>query len=132
MPATPPVIYVPPSAGGAPPAAGAIFEPAPAGKGLLAISGVSTSGVNGQVVYAGLIQNRPAWSTNGTQTAGAANVIVEYTGTAWKVSLGSAYSATKTSGATTPDGLTAWTVGTGTGSPTLAAFTAATPPVVTA
>jgi hypothetical protein len=98
---------------------------------LLAISGVSTAGVNGQVVYAGLIQNRPAWSTNGTQTAGAANVIVEYIGTAWKVSLGSAYSATKISASATPDGLTSWIVGTGTGSPTVAAFTAGTPPAVT-
>lgn len=99
---------------------------------MLTISGVSTSGVNGNVTYCGLILGMPAWSNDGTQTAGASNTIVEYTGTAWKVSRGSSYSATKTSAAATPDGLTSWTVGTGTGGPTIAAFAVPTPPVITA
>ena len=80
----------------------------------------------------GLILGLPAWSTDGTQTAGASNTIAEYTGTAWKVSRGSSYSATKTSAAATPDGLTSWTVGTGVGGPTIAAFAVPTPPVITA
>ena len=100
---------------------------------MLAISGVSTSGINGNVFYAGLIAGKPAWSTDGSQTAGAGNTIVEYiSGTSWKVSRGTSYSATKVSGAATPDGLTSWTVGTGTGSPGLAAAAAPTPNVITA
>jgi hypothetical protein len=100
---------------------------------MLVISGVTTAGVNGNVIYCGLIAGRPAWSSNGTQTAGAANTIVEYiSGTSWKVSRGSSYSATKVSAAATPDGLTAWTVGTGTGSPGIAAFAVPTPPAITA
>jgi hypothetical protein len=133
MPASPPVIYTPPSAGGPPAAARAVFEPAPAGKSTLIISGVSTAGINGRVIYCGLIANKPAWSTDGTQTAGASNTIVEYiSGTSWKVSRGSSYSATKVSAAAAPDGLTSWTVGTGTGSPTIAAFAVPTPPAITA
>lgn len=132
MPTTPPVIYTPPSAGAPPSAAGAVFEPAPSGKGMLSISGVATAGINGTVIYCGLILGKPAWSSDGSQTAGASNTIVEYTGTAWKVSRGSSYSATKTSAAATPDGLTTWTVGTGSGSPTIAAFAVAAPPVITA
>lgn len=133
MPAAPPVIYTPPSAGAPPSAPGAIYEKAPDGKAVLVISGVSTSGINGSVVYAGLIAGKPAWSTDGSQTAGAANTIVEYiSGTSWKVSRGSSYSATKVSAAASPDGLTTWTVGTGTGSPTIAAASAPTPPAITA
>lgn len=131
MPSAPPVIYTPPTPGSSPAVAKAVFEPAPSGKAMLTISGVTTSGINGNVIYCGLILDKPAWSTDGTQTAGASNTIVEYTGTAWKVSRGSSYSATKTSAATTPDGLTTWTVGTGTGSPTIAAFAVAAPPVIT-
>jgi hypothetical protein len=99
---------------------------------MLVISGVTTAGINGRVIYCGLIAGRPAWSTDGTQTAGAANTIVEYiSGTSWKVSRGSSYSATKVSAAATPDGLTAWTVGTGSVSPTIAAFAVPTPPSIT-
>lgn len=108
-----------------------IFEPAPAGKSTLVISGVSTSGINGNVVYCGLMAGKPAWSTDGTQTAGASNTIVEYiSGTTWKVSRGATYSATKVSAAAAPDGLTTWTVGTGSGSPTIAALASGTPAVV--
>lgn len=133
MPSAPPIIYVPPSAGSPPTAPNAVFAPAPAGKAQLVISGVSTSGINGSVIYCGLIANKPAWSTDGSQTAGASNTIVEYiSGTSWKVSRGSSYSATKVSAAASPDGLTSWTVGTGTGSPVIAAFSVPTPPVITA
>lgn len=132
MPSAPPVIFTPPSAGAPPAAAGAVFEPAPAGKASLVISGVSTSGINGGVIYCGLILGKPAWSSNGTQTAGASNTIAEYTGTAWKVSRGSSYSATKTSAAATPDGLTSWAVVNGSGSPVIAAFAVPTPPAITA
>lgn len=133
MPSAPPIIHIPPSAGSPPTAPGPVYESAPAGKSTLVISGVSTSGINGSVGYCGLIAGKPAWSSDGTQTAGASNTIVEYiSGTSWKVSRGSSYSATKVSGAIAPDGLTTWTVGTGTGSPTVAAAAAPTPPVITA
>jgi hypothetical protein len=132
MPATPPVIYTPPSAGAPPAAPNAIFAPAPEGKAALVISGVATAGINGKVIYCGLIANKPAWSTDGSQTTGASNTIVEYiSGTSWKVSRGSSYSATKVSAAASPDGLTAWTVGTGSGSPVITAFAVPTPPVIT-
>jgi hypothetical protein len=108
-----------------------IYEPAPPGKSTLVISGTLTAGVAGTVVYAGLIGGVPCWSTNGTQTPGAANVIVEYTGTAWKISLSSSYTALKTSVSTSgPEGLTTWTVTPGTGSPTVAAAGVVAPPVV--
>lgn len=132
MPSNPPVVYVPPSAG----VAGTlpqVFEPAPAGKSILVISGVSTSSVNGPVVYCGLINGKPAWSSDGTQTVSASNVIVSYqSGTSWRVQLnaGAAYIALKVSAAAAPDGLTTWTVSPGTGSPVIAAFSAGSPPVV--
>jgi hypothetical protein len=134
MPANPPVVYVPPSAGGPPAAPSAVFAPAPAGKAALAISGVATAGINGNVIYCGLINNKPAWSTDGSQTAGAANTIVESDngGTSWLVRRGTSYSAQKTSAAASPDGLTSWTVIIGSGSPTIAAFAVPTPPVITA
>lgn len=131
-PSAPTIVYTPPSPGSPPAAAGAVYEPAPAGKAVLTISSVTTEAINGQVRYCGLIKSNPAWSTDGTQTAGASNTIVEHTGTAWKVARGSSYSATKTSAADTPDGLTSWTVGTGDGSPTIAASAAPTPPAITA
>jgi len=130
MPTAPPVIYTPPSAGSPPSAPGAIYEAAPTGKQVLTISGVSTSGVNGNLIYAGLNDGKASWSTDGTLTTGASNTIVKSTSGVWSVARGSSYSATKTSAATTPDGLTSWTVGTGTGSPTIAAASVAAPPVV--
>lgn len=131
MPSTPPVIYVPPSAGSPPSVPGKIYEPAPAGKSTLIISGTLTAGVAGTVVYAGLINGQPAWSTDGTQTPGAANVIVQYTGTQWKISRSSSYTALKTNASTSgPEGLTTWTVTPGTGSPTVSAGGVVAPPVV--
>lgn len=130
MPASPPVVFVPPSAGAPPASAGAIYEPAPAGKQVLNISGVSTGGANGPVIYAGLNDGKAAWSTDGTLVSGASNTIVKSDSGVWSVARGSSYSATKTSAAATPDGLTAWTVGTGTGSPSLAAATVSAGAVV--
>jgi hypothetical protein len=101
----------------------------PDGLRKLTIGGASTTGVAGDVVYAGLINGNHAWSTDGSQTAGL-NTIVEYTGTQWKVSYSSTYSALKTSAATDPVGLTSWTVGTGTGSPTIAAAAQSVPAVI--
>jgi len=54
-------------------------------------------------------------------------VIVSYDGSNWTVVHTTTYSATKASAATTPDGLTAWTVGTGSGSPTLTVTALAAP-----
>jgi hypothetical protein len=152
MPAAPPAIYTPPSAGappsaagavfvppsaGSPPAAaGAVFEPAPAGKSVLVISGAVTAGVNGSVVYCGLINSKPAWSRDGTQsTSNPANVLV-FSGIGspnWIVQIGNgtSYYAAKSSSAATPDGLTAWTVSPGSGSPVIAAFAVPTPPAIT-
>ena len=132
MPANPPIIYVPPGAG-SPGTPSAAYEPAPTGKAMLMISGAVTGGVNGAVIYCGLINGKPAWSTDGTQTVSAANVIVSYvSGTTWRVQLnaGAAYIANKVSAAATPDGLTTWTVTPGSGSPVLAAFAAGSPPIV--
>lgn len=130
MPSNPPVITPSPSAA-SPGTLPKIYEPAPSGKQTLVISGSLTAGVAGTVVYAGLINGVPCWSTNGTQTAGAGNVIVEYTGTQWKISLSSSYAAVKTSASTSgPEGLTTWTVTPGTGSPTVAAGGVVAPPVV--
>jgi hypothetical protein len=132
MPALPPVVYVPPSAGAPPAAPAQVFAPAPAGKAALVISGVTTAGINGYLIYCGLIAGKPAWSTDGTQTAGDSNTIVEYiSGTSWKVSRASSYSATKVSAAATPDGLTAWTIGIGSGQPTIAALAVRNPPGIT-
>lgn len=112
----------------------AIMGIAPAGKAILTLAGVTSpaSGMNGALQFAGLVNGLPAWSTDGTLTAGAGNVIVQYNGTAWTVTRSSDYSATKTSAATTPDGLTSWTVGTGTGSPTLTATALAAPSAIQA
>lgn len=108
-----------------------IFGSWPDGKRKLTISGVSSpTAINGDVVFCGLINGNYAWSTDETQTAGTSNTIVEYTGTQWKVSRGSSYSAVKTSAATDPVGLTLWTVGTGSGSPQVAATAVAAPPVI--
>jgi hypothetical protein len=134
MPATPPIIYTPPSAGSPPSAAGAVYEPAPAGKACLVLSGILTGGNNGTVRYCGLINGKPAWSTDGTQVLSATNMIVSYqSGTSWRVQLntGAAYIATKVSAAAAPDGLTAWTVTPGTGSPVATAFAVGSPPVIT-
>jgi len=109
-----------------------VFLPPPAGKEVLVISGASTSGVNGRLIPAGTTAGKPAWSTDGSLTVGAANVIMKYNGTAWVLALSTTYSATKTSAAEDPVGLSTWTVGTGAGSPTVAAASAPTPPIVTA
>ena len=130
MPTAPISIFTPTPPGGPPTAPRAVFAPAPAGKQSLVISGVTTAGINGAVIYAGLQAEKAAWSTDGTLIPGSANTIVEHTGGAWKVSRGSSFSATKTSSAATPEGLTAWTVGTGTGSPVIAAGSVGAPPAV--
>jgi hypothetical protein len=107
----------------APAAPTPVFGNFPAGKQILTLAGVSdpASGINGDLWFAGLLNGLPAWSTNGSLVAGAGNVIASSNGTAWTVTHASTYSATKTSEALTPDGLTSWTVTTGTGSPTLVA-----------
>ena len=109
-----------------------VFIPAPAGKQTLTITGATTSGVNGTLRYAGSNAGKVAWSTDGTLTPGSSNVIMQYNGTQWVLSLGSTYSATKTSGADDPVGLATWTLGTGTGQPTVAAGSVAAPPIITA
>ena len=134
MPANPPVVYVPPSAGGPPAAPSAVFAPAPAGKAVLVISGVATAGINGFVIYCGLINNKPAWSSDGTQTPGASNTIVQSgdLGTVWTCSRDGVFGSNKVSSAATPDGLTSWTITLGSGSPVIAALAVPTPPVITA
>ena len=130
MPSNPPVITSAPGAA-SPGTLPKVYEPAPSGKTTLIVSGTLTAGVAGTLIYAGLINGVPCWSSNGTQTAGASNVICEYTGTQWKISLSSSYTALKTNASTSgPEGLTTWTVTPGTGQPTVAAAGPGTPPVV--
>jgi hypothetical protein len=133
MPSDPPTVFVPPSAGIPPSAPAAVFEPAPTGKGVLVIAGVSTAGINGPVVYCGRTGGRAAWSTNGTLVASGTNTIVEYvSGADWRIARSGVFSATRTSVAQTPDGLIPWSVSLGTGVPTVAAVSAGTPPIITA
>ncbi len=127
MPASPVTIFAPPPVGATPTAPGAIYEPAPAGKAVLVITGVATAGLNGSLIYAGLNDAKAAWSSDGTLTPGASNTICKSDAGTWSLSRGSAYAATKTSATAAPDGLTAWTVTTGTASPTLAAASVAVP-----
>lgn len=109
-----------------------IFIPAPAGKETLVITGTTSPNVSGTLRYAGSNAGKVAWSTDGTLTSGAANVIMQHNGTQWVLSLSSTYSATKTSSANDPTGLSTWTIGTGTGQPTVAAGSVTAPPIVTA
>ena len=133
MPSAPPVIFTPPSPS-APGAAPGIFEPAPAGKGVLLVSGVSTALVNGLFYYAGRNDNSPAWSRDGTLVHSTINPIIFETSGIWFVQLnnGSVYGATKTNAAATPEGLTSWLVSTGTGQPTIAVSALAVPAAITA
>jgi hypothetical protein len=132
-PSSPPTVFVPPSPASPPAAPGAVFQPAPVGKAVLTISGVSTSGINGNVYYAGLQNGVYSWTSDGLPVTGNSGVVVDYNGSYWRVAknyTGSTYTASKTSGAATPDGLTSWTVGLGTGSPVIAAAAAPTPPAI--
>lgn len=130
MPAAPPTVFVPtpPGSPGTPPKQ--IYAPPPAGVETLSITGAVTAGVNGVLKYAGLNNEKPAWSSDGTIVAGASNTICEYTGTAWKISRSSVYTALKTSAAANPVGLTTWTVTPGSGSPVVAASAVAAPSAV--
>jgi hypothetical protein len=80
------------------------------------VSGVSTAGVNGTLIPAGIYTGKPAWSTNGTLTAGAGNTILRYVIASWEISVSTTYWANKVS-PDLPFGLTGWAVSTGTGQP---------------
>ena len=103
----------------------------------LTITGVVTTGVNGTLVYCGLINGKAAWSSDGTQIAGVSNplntrVSSDAAGNIWYVERGSTYAAFKTSTAATPIGLTEWSFAIGSGQPVIAAsITAPSLPVGT-
>ena len=91
----------------------------------LTITGVVTTGVNGTLVYCGLINGKAAWSSDGTQIAGVSNpsntrVSSGSAGDIWLVERGEIYAANKASTAATPAGLTGWTIGIGSGQPVIA------------
>ena len=92
----------------------------------LTLTGVDTAGVNGTLVYCGLIYGKAAWSSDGSKIAGLANplntlVSSGAAGDIWLVQRGDIYAANKASTAATPAGLTGWTVGIGSGQPVIAA-----------
>ena len=91
----------------------------------LTITGVVTTGVNGTLVYCGLINGKAAWSSDGTQIAGVINpsntrVSSGSAGDIWLVERGEIYAANKASTAATPAGLTGWLVVLGSGQPVIA------------
>jgi hypothetical protein len=105
------------------------------------ISGVTTAGVNGMLYFAGWSAGKVAFSTDGTQTDSLTNIIMSHDGTSWRLKMGTTYLATKASLAQYPAGLTAWTITTGVGSPTVGVggadlpdfvVTSYTPPTVSA
>lgn len=148
MPAAPPAVFVPPSGAptappgvfiqpsGAPSDAVRVFEPAPAGKGTLLISGVSTAGVNGYVQYIGIVNGLPAWSRDGTmQQLDGINVILYGLAGFWYLARDAytPYAAIRAIGVSpTPDaaGGGSWGVTTGSGVPTLTASAAPPPPAI--
>lgn len=103
----------------------------------LTLTSVVTAGVNGTLVYCGLINGKPAWSSDGTQIAGVSNpsntrVSSGAAGDIWLVERGEIYAANKSSTAATPAGLTGWLVVLGSGQPVIAAsITAPSLPVGT-
>jgi hypothetical protein len=125
-------VFVPPSAGSPPSAAGAVFAPAPTGKAMLTISGATPAGVNGRVIFCGLINGQPAWSTDGTQTPGVANTIVDYAAGQWRITRSGSFAAVKTSASSVgPENLVLWTYTLGSGALVIAAFAVPTPPAIT-
>jgi hypothetical protein len=101
----------------------------------LTITGVVTAGVNGTLIYCGLINGKAAWSSDGTPVAGLANpfntlVSSGSAGDIWLVGKGSIYSANKASTAASPVGLTGWTIGIGEGQPVITASATPTGTVI--
>ena len=120
---TAPAAITSPGSGSAPTAPAAITDVGTVGTpAVLIISGVSTSGVNGNLYPAGTVNGTAAYSRDGSLVTGPANVIVNWNGTSsWFMVMGSTYSASKASAAATPEGLAGWTVALGTGSPVITA-----------
>jgi len=82
------------------------------------ISGVSTEGINGTLIPAGVSVSRPQWSSNGTAANGATNTRLYYFGGSWVLERVGVYNAIKGgSTAATPFGLTDWFLGIGTDQP---------------
>jgi hypothetical protein len=101
----------------------------------LTIAGVANAGVNGTLIYCGLINGKAAWSSDGTPVAGLANpsntlVSSGSAGDIWLVGKGSIYSANKASTAASPVGLTGWAIGIGEGQPVITASATPTGTVI--
>ncbi len=137
MPDLPPIIYTPPTTASVPATAGPIYEAAPIGRTALMVSGLISSQTNavnnpnGVLVYAGIANGRPAWSTNGQLAISGINTIVDYSGTSWRITRAGGYAATRVSTLPTPDGLTGWVLTQGTGSPIIVPASGVLPPVIT-
>lgn len=107
----------------------------------LTLTGVTPAGVNGGLlVYCGMINGKPAWSSDGSQLAGIAypyntRVSSATNGTAWNIVLDTTYAAvnfTPAAAANTPENLAGWTVNVGSGQPVIVASSAAPPlPIAT-
>lgn len=87
----------------------------------ITISGVATSGINGDLVFAGFSGGYILWSTDGTSTPGGSNTILTRadSGATWATNRSGVFVATKSSSSLIPQGLTSWTVILGSGTPTL-------------
>jgi len=101
----------------------------PGTKARMVVSGVTTAGVNGVFTASGVYNGKPFYTT-GTTTgedflpgSPPPESVLYWSGGKWGLEgpSGSGYWAVVTSAAAYPDGLTGWTVGGGTGTPTVTA-----------
>ena len=112
-PASAEAVYAPATL--SPSVVGGVFDQPPEGKLVLNIALVTNlGGVNGKLIYAGIFNGKPAWSSNGSTVDSATNTTMTWQANGnWRLYRDLYYAATKASSANSPDGLTAWTVGAG-------------------
>jgi hypothetical protein len=101
----------------------------------LTITGVVTAGVNGTLIYCGLINGKAAWSSDGTPVAGLGNpsntrVSSSVGGDQWYVERSNTYAAYNLSYSATPVGLTEWGFAIGSGQPVITASATPTGTVI--
>jgi hypothetical protein len=101
----------------------------------ITITGVATDGINGTLIYCGIVNGKPAWGTDGVLITGTGNpyyTLVSWgtDGDVWRVARQSIYSAVNLFAAATPAGLTGWTVATGSGQPVITASATPTGTVI--
>ncbi len=101
----------------------------------ITITGVATDGINGTLIYCGIVNGKPAWGTDGVLITGTGNpyyTLVSWgtDGDVWRVARKSIYSAINLFAAATPAGLTGWIVTTGSGQPVITASATPTGTVI--